>query len=238
VVLTPTPKVQPSSSSIRWSQMVLDWIHAHGLRQPRRDSNSIFDVSMIRNHGHETFRYDSLIQPRLYSTGPSTALGMSLTPQAGSLPVASTPPPSARRTLVVFSRIPSHVSASHPSIRHDTTWQAQSHQEPTSRTAEPPRARVCFIYSTNQALICAHHAYRSSPIGARDKSTWSRPSHTFAMRLALCYSCNLPTTQSALYKLQPGRRRRPTRQLRLAVSSGVQLIRNAPSDLSDNFLIK
>jgi hypothetical protein len=164
--------------------------------------------------------------------------GGSLTPQAGSLPVASTPPRSARRTLVDFSRIPSHVSASHPSIRHDTTWQAQSRQEPTSRTAEPPRARVCFIYSTNQALICGHHAYRSSPIGARDKSTWSRSSHTFAMRLALWYSCNLPTTQSALYKLQPGRRQCPTRQLRLAVSSGVQLIRNAPSDLSDNFLIK
>jgi hypothetical protein len=223
--------------------MVSDWIHAYGLRQPRRGSNSIFDVSMIRNHGHETFRYDSPLPAKALLSWAKHSTWYhrrgSLTPQAGSLPVASTPRRYARRTLVIYSsRIPSHVSAPRPSIRHDTTWQAQSRQEPTSRTAEPPRARVCFIYSTNQALICGHHAYRSSPIGARDKSTWSRPSHTFAMRLALCYSCNLPTTQSALYKLQPGRRQRPTRQLHLAVSSGVQLIRNAPSDLSDNFLIK
>jgi hypothetical protein len=181
-----------------------------------------------------------------FATTPSSSQGSTQLGQAQHLVSSERVPDGSNHPLhglpdappLFFPRTPSHVSTPPPSIRHATTWQAQSRQEPTSRTAEPPRARVCFIYSTNQALICAHHAYRSSPIGARDKSTWSRPSHIFAMRLAFCYSCNLPTTQSALYKLQPGRRQRPTRQLRLAVSSGVQLIRNAPSDLSDNFLIK
>jgi hypothetical protein len=82
--------------------MVSDWIHAHRLRQPRRGSNSIFDVSMIRNDGHETFRYDSHFQPRLYSTGQAQHL------------VSSERVPDASSGVVTCGINPSTVCPTHP----------------------------------------------------------------------------------------------------------------------------